>query len=79
MEITNEEKAVIIELLTTWMAERSAPVRFELDTVLTVGLIGQLQLAFRHPANIGETRQMFEKFTRELIERHRSAAMSTSF
>ena len=43
-------------------------VNFELNMILTVGLIGQLQLAFRHEKNTGPTRFETEKFVRRLIE-----------
>lgn len=46
----------------------AAPVHFELDMVYVTGIIGHLQLAFRHPANTGPTRQLIEKFVRDLIE-----------
>lgn len=48
---------------------RKEPVKFELDMTLTVGLIGHLQLAFRHPQNNGPTRDALEKFVLELIEK----------
>ena len=44
-------------------------VKFELEMGLVVGLIGQLQLAFRPPDNNGPTRQTLEQFARDLIER----------
>lgn len=52
-----------IEALRTW----TRPIHFEMDITFTVGLIGTLQLAFRHPHNAGPTRQMLESFVRDLI------------
>lgn len=63
----NKEK--ILERAMVQMKNRAdQPVKFDLDLTLTAGLIGQLQLAFRHPDNTGATRQMLEKFVRDLIE-----------
>lgn len=73
MEIINKntteiEKERILNKATEFM-KMAPPVEFKLDMVLTVGLIGQLQLAFRHPGNLGATREMLEKFVLELIQR----------
>jgi hypothetical protein len=63
------EKMMIANVATSKLFAKGAPpVKFELNMVLTVGLIGQLQLAFRHPANNGPTREMIEKLVRDLIE-----------
>lgn len=43
------------------------PIIFEFDMQNVVAMIGQLQLAFRHPLNVGPSRQMTEKFVRDLI------------
>lgn len=59
----NEEAAV------AWMRDPTNRVIFDLDPTLAVGLIGHLQLAFRHPANTGPTRQLLEKYLRETIEK----------
>lgn len=70
MNITKEEKVKITRLATSKLFSKDAPpVKFELDMVHTVGLIGQLQLAFRHPHNTGTTRKTLEKFVRDLILR----------
>lgn len=68
MKITNSEKMRIMEAATKAMANKP-PVVFNLDMVLVVGLIGQLQLAFRHPQNTGATRQILQKFVLDLINR----------
>jgi hypothetical protein len=52
-----------IEALKNW----HRPIVFEFDIQTTIALIGQLQLAFRHPANVGPSRQVIEKLTRDLI------------
>jgi hypothetical protein len=49
-------------------ARASEPVQFTLDLPNAVGLISQLQLAFRHPQNTGVTKQMTEQLVRQLIE-----------
>lgn len=68
MKITDSEKMRIMEAATEAMAKKP-PLAFNLDIVLVAGLIGQLQLAFRHPQNTGETRQMLQKFVLDLINR----------
>jgi hypothetical protein len=68
--LSEADKLRITTLATSKLfAPGAPPVKFEFNMVLTVGLIGQLQLAFRHPANTGPTREMTEQFVRELIER----------
>lgn len=68
--LTDEQKLMIANLATSKLfAADAPPVRFELNMVLAVGLISQLQLAFRHPANTGPTREMTENLVRDLIER----------
>jgi len=69
MEITAAEKERILRSADAWMADRDATIRFELDRVLTAGLIGHLQLAFRHPANNGATREKLEEFVRLFIQK----------
>ncbi len=69
MEITAAEKERILRSAAVWMADRDATIRFELDRVLTAGLIGHLQLAFRHPANTGATREKLEEFVRLFIQK----------
>ncbi len=68
MKMTNLEKQIILKRATAKLYARdAAPVNFELELVLVVGLIGQLQLAFRHLRNTGASRLMVEKFVLELI------------
>ena len=70
MKLTDDEKRYILTVAQTKLFNKgNVPVNFELDMVLVVGLIGQLQLAFRHPGNTGPTREMLENFVRELIEK----------
>jgi regulator of sigma D len=66
--ITEAKKQAITERALAQLRERKEPVRFELDITLVLGLIGQFQLAFRHPGNVGPSRDALEKFVRELIE-----------
>lgn len=66
---TNDEHIRITERALALLENWSRPVIFEINITLTIGLIAQLQLAFRHPANTGATRQMTEAFVRELIEK----------
>ncbi len=63
------EKQQRLEAAAQVLFARKEPVKFELDMVLTVGLIGHLQLAFRHPANTGPTSEILKKFTIDLIEK----------
>ena len=44
-------------------------VQLLLDYANVASLIGQLQLAFRHPGNTGPSRTMAEELVRDLIER----------
>jgi hypothetical protein len=67
-QITPEKKEAITRRAGERVNEIKEPVKFELDAVLVVGMIGQLQLAFRHPHNTGPTRQTLETFVRDLIE-----------
>ncbi|HEV2863061.1 MAG TPA: hypothetical protein VGX48_18745 [Pyrinomonadaceae bacterium] len=67
--ITPEKREAIVRRAAEAMCAMTEPVLFELDPVLAVGLVGQLQIAFRHPANTGETRERLEQFVRDLIER----------
>ena len=62
-----EERNAISHRAMVILREWKRPILIELDMKHTIGLVGQLQLAFRHPANNGPTRQMLEEFTRELI------------
>ncbi|MGA9773229.1 MAG: hypothetical protein WBV94_29630 [Blastocatellia bacterium] len=71
IELTDEEKAAraaISERAIALIQEWDRPIILSFDITATIALIGQLQLAFRHPANVGLSRQMIEKTTRELIE-----------
>lgn len=66
----NAEKEMLLRGTTAELKNKLVvPVVFELDFPLAVALVGQLQLAFRHPQNVGPTRKMFERFARDLIER----------
>lgn len=70
VKIPDAEKERIVEKVLPQMFEKSAaPVKFELNLPYAVGLISQLQLAFRHPQNVGPTREHLEKLVRDLIER----------
>jgi hypothetical protein len=44
------------------------PVMISTDLTTVVAVIGQLQLAFRHPQNSGATRGAAERFARALVE-----------
>lgn len=68
--LTDEQKIMITQLAASKLFARDAPpVILNLNMVLAVGLIGQLQLAFRHPENVGPTRRMTEKLVLDLIDR----------
>ena len=66
-QITDAKKEAITRRATERMRSMTEPIKFELSINLVVGLIGQLQLAFRHPQNVGGTRQLLESFVRDLI------------
>ena len=66
--ISEARKRAVMERAAAQLRGFNRPVVFELDITLTVGLIGTLQLAFRHPGNVGATREMLEQFVRDLIE-----------
>ncbi|MBS1797822.1 MAG: hypothetical protein JSS81_28635 [Acidobacteria bacterium] len=67
--LTFDEKMRIADLAATKLfAPDARPVIFEMDSTAAVALIGQLQLAFRHPENTGRTREITENFVRNLIE-----------
>lgn len=44
-------------------------IYLKLDRMFVVGLIANLQLAFRHSEDNGQTREVLEKFVRDLIDR----------
>jgi hypothetical protein len=67
--ISDEEKEAIIARAAEKMREWERSIVLELDITRAVGLIGQLQLAFRHPQNTGPTRVELENTVRELIEK----------
>lgn len=67
-QITDGKKEAIMRRATERMRAMTEPIKFELNINLVVGLIGQLQLAFRHPQNVGPARQLLESFIRDLIE-----------
>ena len=66
--ITDLQKEAITRRAAAILEGYTEPVRFELSMTLTLGLIGQLQLGFRHPQNTGPTRQLLEEFVRGMIE-----------
>lgn len=57
------------QVITEWMRDPYRRILFDMEPAMAVGLIGQLQLAFRHPLNIGPTRQLLEKYVRDTIEK----------
>jgi hypothetical protein len=67
-QITDAKKEAIGRRAAAVMSAWEHPVKFELHITLVVGLIGQLQLAFRHPQNVGPTRRQLEIFVRDMIE-----------
>lgn len=70
MEKMNAETAKIFDDAAAEMFRRKLQViTLEVDLNTLVGLIGNLQLSFRHPANVGSTRVKMEEFVRDLIER----------
>jgi hypothetical protein len=68
-QITDAKKEAITRRALEKMRESKDPLNVELSISLAVGLIGQLQLAFRHPQNVGPSRAQLELFVRDLIER----------
>jgi hypothetical protein len=65
--ISPDEKEEIID--GAFGKLRSAPpVVIQLEPVYAVGLVGQLQLAFRHPQNVGPSRKILEQATRTIID-----------
>ncbi len=70
-ELTEAEKAerdAVSERAVAALESWDRPILLSFDITTTIALIGQLQLAFRHPSNVGPSRQMLEQATRELIE-----------
>lgn len=41
-------------------------INLEINLTIACCIIGNIQLATRHPANVGPSRQIAEKFAREL-------------
>jgi hypothetical protein len=69
MEIKPEVEAIIERALEKLKARGDAPVILQINYQLAFGIVSQLQLALRHPANVGHTRDITERFVRDLIER----------
>jgi hypothetical protein len=70
VKIDEKEKEQIVgSALSQMFDKQSVPILLNLDIQHAVGLIGNLQIAFRHPANTGPTRVMMEKLVRDLIEK----------
>lgn len=65
---TETEKFEMMKAASEKLKDFNHPVRLNLDIVLTVGIIGNLQLALRHEQNTGEASRLIEKFVRDLIE-----------
>lgn len=67
--MTDEEKDRIFENVQKWgHANEAVMIVLQLDRLLATSLIGQLQLAFRHPQNTGSPRDLMEKLVMKLIE-----------
>lgn len=65
--IPNDE-AELVERATAQLEKRAGErIMLNLHYKIIVSLISQLQLAFRHPQNVGQMRNMIEKLTRDLI------------
>ena len=68
--MTNEEAAALTERAMKIIESRqNEPMKFQFSVWFLFGLIGQLQIAFRHPGNNGLSRQTTESFVLDLIER----------
>jgi hypothetical protein len=67
--LPKEEVCRIADGAFEFMRGYVGPVRIEMDISTAAMLIGQLQLAFRHPANQSYSRKQIEDFTRDWIER----------
>jgi len=67
-QTTSDEKLRLTTSAMSVMEKWDRPIILGLDIVMAIGIIGQLQLAFRHPENTHATRQMVEKYVRGLID-----------
>lgn len=64
----NEQRPFDYEGLQRLVAamERMQPIRIELDPNVALGLVGQLQLALRHPRNTGATAGIMRNLVEDL-------------
>lgn len=70
MEDIDTDTAALLDRAAAEMQQRRAEIiRVKLSLSEAVGIIGNLQLAFRHPGNVGPTRVQTEELARRLIER----------
>lgn len=70
-ELTGAEKAerqAISERALAAVQDWDRPIILKFEITGLIALIGQLQIAFRHPSNVGPARQALEASVRELIE-----------
>lgn len=67
--LSKAEAELISKVAMSKIFERNMPVVLELDAAMTLSIISQLQLAFRHPQNTGPSREMVEKFIRYVIDK----------
>jgi len=51
------------------MSEVNKEISIEIDCVAGICIIAQIQLASRHPDNVGESKRMAEVFARHLQEK----------
>jgi hypothetical protein len=61
------DKEALLSKAQEQLAE-NRPVIIETDMTTALAVIGNLQLAFRHPDNVGPSRRAAEKLVVELIE-----------
>ncbi len=68
MEMNPEIETLLNKATAKLKAKCDEPVVLKINHQVAVGIISQLQLAFRHPANVGLTREMTERLVRDWIE-----------
>ncbi len=66
--MTPEEESVAQEMVMEYLKEQP-PVQLEVDVQTALLVIGNLQLALRHPDNMGAGSQAIRRFVSDLQER----------
>ncbi len=68
MKLSEAEKKALTARAIEELKLFDRPIVLTLDIKMMLMMIGQLQLAFRHPGNVGLSRQEIEAIVRNLIE-----------